>query len=184
MNTEVITLIGIGFSLGLRHALDWDHIAAITDFLGVDGIEKKGFRLSLYYVAGHASINLILVLLAVLLGQSLPKWVDTAMGRVVGGILIVFGFWILLVLIKNRNKKQIYASRGYLLVTGMQNLCCLIQSKLTGKPPAQNTMGTDVGPGSACSIGVIHGIGGETATQFLLFATAAGAGSTSIGVIV
>lgn len=63
----------------------------------------------------------------------------------------------------------------------MQNLYALIYSKLTGKPVAQKTIGTDVGPKSACSIGVIHGIGGETATQILLFTTAAGASSTFMG---
>jgi len=183
MNTEIITLIGIGFSLGARHALDWDHIAATTDFLGADGTEKKGLRLSLYYVLGHASINLLLGLLAVFLGQSLPVWVDNIMERVVGGVLIALGLWLMLVLIQNRHK-QVFVSRGALVVTGIQNLYCLIYSKLTGKPIVQKTIGTDVGPKSACSIGVIHGIGGETATQILLFTTAAGASSTVIGLTV
>lgn len=180
MNAEIITLIGLGFSLGARHALDWDHIAATTDFLGADSTERKGVRLSLYYVLGHASINLLLGLMAVFLGQSLPEWVDETMERVVGGVLIALGLWLMLVLIQNRNK-QVFVSRGALLVTGIQNLYALIYAKLTGKPIAQKTIGADVGPKSACSIGVIHGIGGETATQILLFTTAAGASSVFIG---
>ncbi|HWR42809.1 hypothetical protein [Sporomusa sp.] len=180
MNTEIISLIGVGFSLGVRHALDWDHIAATTDFLGADSSAKKGVRLSLYYVLGHASINLLLGLLAVFLGQSLPEWVDETMERVVGAVLIGLGLWLILVLIQNRNK-PVVVSRGALLVTGAQNLYALIYSKLTGKPAVQKTIGSDIGPRSACSIGVIHGIGGETATQILLFTTAAGASSISIG---
>lgn len=182
MNTEIVTLLSIGFSLGARHALDWDHIAATTDFLGADGTEKKGIRLSLYYVLGHASINLFLGLLAVLLGQSLPEWVDSLMERVVGGVLVALGLWLILVLIQNRNK-PVFVSRGTLLITGVQNLYGLLYSKLTGKPIVK-TLTTDVGPKSACSIGIIHGIGGETATQILLFTTAAGASSTFIGITV
>jgi len=183
MSTEIVTLLSVGFSLGARHALDWDHIAATTDFWGADGSKKAGIRLSLYYVLGHASINLFLGLLAVLLGQSLPEWVDSLMERVVGGVLVALGLWLILVLIQNRNR-PVFVSRGTLLITGVLNLYGLLYSKLTGKPIVKKTLNTDVGPKSACSIGIIHGIGGETATQILLFTTAAGASSTSIGITV
>ena len=183
MNTEIITLISVGFSLGAKHALDWDHIAATTDFLGSDGNEKKGVALSLYYVLGHASINLLLGLMAVFLGQSLPEWVDSVMERVVGGLLISLGLWLIIVLIQNRNK-QVLISRGALLVNGIQNLYCLITSKLTERSLTKRDTGADIGRKSAYSIGVIHGIGGETATQILLFTTAAGASSLFIGLTI
>lgn len=32
--TGVLALIGLGLALGLRHGIDWDHIAAITDITG------------------------------------------------------------------------------------------------------------------------------------------------------
>lgn len=47
MNTELFALIGLGFTLGARHAIDWDHIAAITDFISAEGNKRKGFFLSL-----------------------------------------------------------------------------------------------------------------------------------------
>ena len=31
MLAGLLALIGLGFALGLRHGIDWDHIAAITD---------------------------------------------------------------------------------------------------------------------------------------------------------
>jgi high-affinity nickel permease len=30
----LLALAGLGVSLGLRHGIDWDHIAAITDITG------------------------------------------------------------------------------------------------------------------------------------------------------
>lgn len=34
LGAGIVALIGLGFALGLRHGIDWDHIAAITDITG------------------------------------------------------------------------------------------------------------------------------------------------------
>lgn len=182
MKVSLMALIGLGFVLGARHSIDWDHIAAISDFIGVEEDKRKGFKLSLSYVLGHETVNLLLGLLAVLIGHNLPNWIDGVMERVVGTTLLVLGLWLIIVLVQNR-KAPVMISRWRLLFIAIKRLGHYLADKATGKPHSHRYDGAgDIGARGAYGIGFLHGIGGETATQILLFMTAAGAGTLAIGI--
>ena len=66
-------LIGTGLGLGLRHGVDWDHIAAITDVTGTQPDRWKAFRLGALYALGHATVVVALGLLALWAGSTLPE---------------------------------------------------------------------------------------------------------------
>ena len=51
-----LALIGTGLGLGLRHGVDWDHIAAITDVTGTQPERVKAVRLGTLYALGHATV--------------------------------------------------------------------------------------------------------------------------------
>ena len=126
----LLSLMLLGFALGLRHGIDWDHIAAITDITGsvvtTDEAEelyqagnqgavsnsegpaqmtltkpvvrrkrrrevREGFFLATMYALGHASLVVLLGLLALWLGAILPNWIDPIMERLVGVTLIILG---------------------------------------------------------------------------------------------
>ena len=73
-------LIGTGLGLGLRHGVDWDHIAAITDVTGTQPERLKALRLGTLYALGHASVVVALGLAALWAGSTLPDSMDAAMG--------------------------------------------------------------------------------------------------------
>src|SRR5262245_9691891 len=110
MLAGLLALIGLGFALGLRHGIDWDHIAAITDITsssvtneeaevegqmmavaaGASGMSiavpiagppsrwaasRQGMFLATMYALGHATLVVLLGLLAIWLGAMLPEWV-------------------------------------------------------------------------------------------------------------
>lgn len=171
MNAEIgVTIIGLGFVLGLRHAIDWDHIAAITDFIGAKDTKKKSFILSIYYVIGHALVNLVFGSAAILLGHVLPEWVDGVIERLVGVTLISLGIWLIVALFK-RKDEQVLLSRWTLLFIGIRKISHWLKSKI--KPvstPVQQDFSVNLGARSACCIGILHGIGGETGTpNFIIY---------------
>ena len=86
--------------LGLRHGIDWDHIAAIADLSASAESRKRGFLLSFLYAAGHGVVVIALGALAILFGASLPEGVDVWMGRVVGATLVALGAWVLIELVR------------------------------------------------------------------------------------
>jgi hypothetical protein len=70
---SLFSLLPLGFSLGLRHGIDWDHIAAITDITGLV------VTLDRPTVAGEPRVGLD--------ARSANRWV--------GATLIILGGWIL-----------------------------------------------------------------------------------------
>ena len=93
-----IGLLATAFGLGLRHGIDWDHIAAITDITSSQEDTRKSVVLATLYALGHALVVFVLGIAAIVAGDFLPDNVDAAMGRVVGATLLLLGvfvFWSL-----------------------------------------------------------------------------------------
>jgi high-affinity nickel-transport protein len=89
----MLLLAGSAFLHGLRHGIDWDHLAAIADLTG-NRSRRQGLLLATAYAAGHAAMLLVLGAAAVLGGSYLPAGLDAAMGRVVGVTLIALAVWV------------------------------------------------------------------------------------------
>lgn len=46
--------------LGMRHGIDWDHIAAISDLTSNSSSRRRGIALSGLYAGGHALVVFLL----------------------------------------------------------------------------------------------------------------------------
>ncbi|MDP9379381.1 MAG: hypothetical protein M3Q29_04385 [Chloroflexota bacterium] len=173
----MLGLGALGFVLGLRHGIDWDHIAAITDITGsvvttdeadIGGESHHGFVLATMYALGHASLVVTLGILAIWLGAILPDWVDPILARVVGVTLLLLGFWIFYSLWRYGKSFQL-RSRWMLVFS----LVGRGWAALKGRHGHAREV-TQYGKKTAYGIGVIHGIGAETGSQAVLLAAAAG----------
>ena len=169
---EINLLILSVLVLGFRHGIDWDHIAAISDIVSTSKSRKLAVSNGLVYVLAHAVVVIFLGLLAIILGVSLPSWVDQIMGPIVGLSLIILGLWIILAIIIKKGEFK-FMSRWMMIIKGTLH----VYNHLIGKPnhhPVKYPQ--NMGIKTAYLIGTIHGIGAETPTQVLLFVTAAGVG--------
>src|SRR5262245_16969575 len=221
MLAGLLAIIGLGFVLGLRHGIDWDHIAAITDITsstvtnkeaevegqlvavaaGGPGMSvgiplggptsrwhetRSGLFLATMYALGHASLVVILGLLAIWLGTILPEWVDPLMERIVGVTLLLLGIYIFYSLWRYGRSFQL-RSRWMLVFALIGRGWNWVKNKLSGHPldhhhdHAQEVK--QYGWKAAFGIGVIHGVGAETGSQALLLASAAGATTALTGTI-
>ncbi len=180
--TAEILLIFSALVFGLRHGIDWDHIAAITDITSSQERPRDGMWLGTVYAMGHASVVTVLGMLAVLVGASLPDWVDRLMEPFVGITLLVLGLYVIYSLLKDRENFRM-RSRWMLLFEWAEVGYRWLVSKLTGVESEKIVHRRDYGFLSAYLVGMIHGIGAETPTQVLLFVAAAGAAGRTQGVI-
>lgn len=110
-------LVVTAFALGLRHGIDWDHIAAISDLTGTARGRRRGVLLSLLYAIGHAAVVLMLGAIAILFGAALPAGLDAWMGRVVGATLVFLGIWVLVGLARRGSDFRL-RSRWMLIIDG------------------------------------------------------------------
>lgn len=176
MNFSTLLLLGTALALGLRHGIDWDHLAAITDISGSESNKTKAFLNGLTYALGHGLVIIVLGLLAILLGVQLPDWVDSVMEPVVGFTLVILGLWLLTAVIVQRNNFKL-VSRWTLLFQLFHKLQHLLPHHKHEKVDQTDSIGYQ----GAFGVGMIHGIGAETPTQLVLFTAAAGAGGGFLG---
>ena len=198
-------LLGAALTLGIRHGIDWDHIAAITDITGTvlndarrsrpgetgvapepGRVTRRAIGLASMYALGHAVSVVVLGTAALTIGQLVPDWVDPIMERVVGVTLLLLGGWILWSLVRNDRGGGAIIFRSRWMVVGavLRRVWNAVARWGHGHDhggPAHVHRIVSYGPRSAFGVGVIHGIGAETGTQVLLIASIGGADATGLG---
>lgn len=110
-------LVLTAFALGLRHGLDLDHVAAITDLTSSTERRRRALGLSTLYALGHALVVAFLGSLLLLTGTTVPSAVDRWMGRVVGLTLVGMAVWIIVESIRRRGSLRL-RSRWMLVLSG------------------------------------------------------------------
>jgi high-affinity nickel-transport protein len=112
-------LLVSGFLFGLRHGIDWDHIAAIADITGSQEDRGRALWFGTLYALGHAVVVFALGVLAIVAGDLLPAGVDEVMGRVVGVTLILLGVYVLVSLVRHGRDFRL-RSRWMLVFSGVR----------------------------------------------------------------
>jgi high-affinity nickel-transport protein len=102
--------------LGLRHGIDWDHIAAISDITASTG-GRLGLRFGTLYAVGHGAVVLVLGLVALEVGRRLPPSVDVVMGRVAGVTLVALAAVVAVSLVRERGRFRMRSRWLLLMVT-------------------------------------------------------------------
>lgn len=110
-------LVLTAFAFGLRHGVDWDHIAAITDITNSQEQPRRSLSLATIYAAGHGLVVFALGVVAILAGDLIPAGIDTFMSRLVGVTLILLGVYVLYALVRHGRDFRM-RSRWMLLFSG------------------------------------------------------------------
>jgi ABC-type nickel/cobalt efflux system permease component RcnA len=112
-------LLVSGFLFGLRHGIDWDHIAAIADIAGSTDDRGQALLYGTLYALGHAAVVFVLGVVAIVFGDLLPEGIDEVMGRVVGVTLLILGVYVLVSLVRHGRDFRL-RSRWMLLFAGIR----------------------------------------------------------------
>src|SRR6185436_825353 len=142
----LLAVAGVAVLLGLRHATDPDHLAAVTTLIasGRERTTRMAARLGLSWGMGHAASLFAFGLPIVLFKAYLPEVVQQAAETAVGIMIIGLAVWLL-----------VRWRRGQLQVH---------------PHPHVHTVRAR-GPLQAFGIGLVHGMGGSAGVGVLLLAT-------------
>lgn len=128
-------VVGTAFVFGLRHGIDWDHIAAITDITASQTSARRGFFLATLYALGHAAVVLVLGIVAIQVGGFLPEGADRWMERIVGVTLLGLGVYVFYSLIRHgRNFRM--RSRWMLVFMAVRRAFLWLMHQVRGRPSA------------------------------------------------
>lgn len=114
-----VGLVATTFAFGLRHGIDWDHIAAITDISTSQETSRTSMVFATLYALGHAAVVFVLGLVAITLGDLLPASFDQVMERIVGVTLLILGVYVFYALVRHGRDFRM-RSRWMLIFSGVR----------------------------------------------------------------
>ena len=91
MDGSLTSALGVGFLLGLRHALDADHVAAISTFLDGNRTLYRSCVVGTFWGIGHTAALLVAALLTIALRLRIPPDVDRALEVLVAIVVAALG---------------------------------------------------------------------------------------------
>lgn len=89
-------LYGTALVLGSVHALEADHVTAVTAFAARNPGVRNAVRFGLRWAAGHGAAVLVIGSALIVLERELPETLTSGLERLVGAALIGLGVWTLL----------------------------------------------------------------------------------------
>jgi nickel/cobalt exporter len=110
--THISFVITLAFGLGMLHALDADHIMAVSGLIANQRSIKDTLRFCLRWAIGHGSILLLAGILAFALGWVLPDAWSHYADAGVGVVLIVIGAMVLINLYRQRIHVHFHSHDG------------------------------------------------------------------------
>ena len=149
--TTLVLVLAVAVLLGLRHAADPDHVAAVATLIAAHDRSTPGQagRLGASWGLGHATSLLAFGLPIVLLGASMPQPVKQAAESVIGLMIVALAVWLLVRW--RRGLLDVHATAD-----GDRHHGALTRTPL-----------------QAYVIGFVHGVGGSAGVAALLLAAIA-----------
>lgn len=148
MVTELYALLSLAFGLGLLHALDADHIAAVSVLSSKNTTRHAGLLYALQWGLGHGLVLVIMSLVFYRLGEYWPVLVSELAERLVGLVLIALGLIIFYQLQQRRLSIHFHTHKGLLPHAHWQT----VSNTSSSKPQHQH---------KATMIGGLHGLAGS-----------------------
>lgn len=171
----LLSLLAFGFLLGLRHALDADHVAAMASLATRSPGMRATMRVAGAWGVGHASILVVFGTALVLLGATVPeplaRWLEAAVGL----MLILLGIGALARLRRKHIHAHAHEHDG-----GMRHAHLHIHEP--GRPGHAHGHARGLAA-RALLIGCVHGLAG-TAGLVLLAVPAVESGAAAIAYLV
>lgn len=177
-----IAILGFGLIAGIRHGIDFDHIAAITDIISSQKRSSTGFLYSVLYGLGHGVMVIVLGLVLLVLGQNLPEKLSSSAQRVVGITLLLLGLYVLISILRF-GKSFRMRSRWMLILDAINVGYHKLLHNFGFSHYHPKLKEEKYGSVSAAGIGLIHGIGAETPTQIGAFLVLLGIGRGAKGIL-
>jgi ABC-type nickel/cobalt efflux system permease component RcnA len=110
MTPSIVAVLAVGGLLGLRHAFEPDHLAAVSTLASRPGARLWGAaRLGLIWGLGHTATVGILILFIIVLGIRVPEQLWPAAELLVAGLLVLLGSLVIWRYVRGRWHMHLHA---------------------------------------------------------------------------
>ncbi len=162
LDLQFMSMLGLGFLLGVRHALDADHVVAVTTMLAQrPGFRRSGF-IGFCWGCGHTAVLLAVGVAVLALKITIPDPVAQACESIVGLMLVALGFALAVTLYREQWHLHIHEHAGARHAH--------LHSHRLGEDHAHRHGWRDSLP--PMLVGMVHGLAGSAALMLVVLSTA------------
>ena len=165
--TTLWVVLVVSLLVGLRHASDPDHLAAVTTLIASQERERirKATSLGLLWGLGHGTTLVLVGLPLVLLGQYLPERVGQAAEIAIGLIIVMLAVRLLV-----RWRRGVFYAHAHSHTSGETHRHLHSHEADPVHEHTHDAHGLRT-PLSAYGVGLVHGVGGSGGITLLLLST-------------
>jgi high-affinity nickel permease len=161
VDLQLITVLGLGFLLGARHALDADHIVAVSTILSTrPAVRTSGF-VGCCWGFGHTAVLLLVGLAVIVLKITIPESVTQALEFGVGLMLVVLGGSLAATLLRERWHVHVHQH-------GQETHVHLHSHRLHQSHAHEHWLQASLKP---FVVGMVHGLAGSAALTLVVLST-------------
>jgi sulfite exporter TauE/SafE len=161
MDPPIATTLFLGFLLGMEHALEADHVVAVSTIVSQSRSLFRASLIGIFWGIGHTLTLLVAGLVVLLLRVNIPEGVALSLEFVVGVVLLALGVQILW----GYRQKKVHAHAHSHGGRVHDHFHCHVRSDDHGHdhhPPSL---------GKSCLVGMIHGLAGSAALMLVVLTT-------------
>ncbi|WP_205698315.1 HupE/UreJ family protein [Conexibacter sp. SYSU D00693] len=160
----LLVVLALALLLGLRHATDPDHLAAMGTLVAASGREPRAAaRLGAWWGAGHAATLLAVGLPLVVLQRELPDGLQHRLEQLVGVAIVLLGVQALLGALARRTRapRSPLQAAGVGVLHGLGGTGAVVVLLLAQLEPQQAALALAVfAPATALSMALCSGVAG------------------------
>jgi len=181
----LLSIIAIGFFLGMRHATDPDHVIAVSTIVTQQRHAKRAAWIGMFWGLGHTVTIFVVGSAIILFNLVIPVRLGLAMELSVGCMLILLGGWNLVSFVHSMPATQISENRTAPLVhSHVHSHGDYIHSHPHGHSPENHPHSSEQNPMARLDrtlggrhfyqvlrpliIGIVHGLAGSAAVALLI----------------
>jgi cytochrome c biogenesis protein CcdA len=163
--------LGLALALGLRHALDPDHLSAVATITASEAGNgaRRAMRIGLAWGLGHALTLLVLGIPVVVAGPWIPPWIHATAEVAIGALIVLLAVRLLVRWRRGELHVHAHSHGGSLHVHPHEHGALHARSVPHEHVHAHATLRS---PRAAFGVGLVHGIGGSAPGGILMVAAA------------
>jgi len=179
MQNSIVLTVGLGFVLGLKHATEADHLAAVSTIVSERRSVLGAARVGALWGLGHTTSLFLAGLLVILLGISIPKPVAIALELCVAMMIVTLGTRLLFLISRKSHRIHVHSH----VHDGQRHVHFHYDESHDAHAAVQTHEGSHAGLSQwrTYLVGVVHGLAGSAALTLLVLTEVMRNGRAAMG---